>query len=82
MVNANDVVLELSPEELQNPLPRNLTLVLKSDKPVKWVIKSKGITGQLVIAAGKNNINQNIVLGGVINITCKLIHLSQFRVIF
>ena len=52
-----DVVLEVSPDktEIQDEelLPRNLTLILKSDKPVKWVIKSKGIKGQLIVAAGK-----------------------------
>ena len=53
-----DVVLELSPDQvLQDPLPRNLTLILKSEKPVKWIIKSKGIRGQLIIAAGNKNIN-------------------------
>lgn len=53
-----DVVLEVSPDktEIQDEglLPRNLTLILKSDKPVKWVIKSKGIKGQLIVAAGKS----------------------------
>ena len=48
-----DVVLELSPDQnVQDLLPRNLTLILKSDKPVRWIIKSKGIKGQLIIAAG------------------------------
>ena len=53
-----DVVLEVSPDKTQieeeELMPRNLTLILKSDKPVKWVIKSKGIKGQLIVAAGKN----------------------------
>ena len=54
----NDVVLELSPDQsVQDLLPRNLTLILKSDKPVRWIIKSKGIKGQLIIAAGKSGEN-------------------------
>ena len=49
-----DVVVELAPDVVQDDLlPRNLTLILKSDKPVKWIIKSKGIKGQLVVAAGE-----------------------------
>ena len=49
-----DVVLELSPDRnVQDLLPRNLTLILKSDIPVRWKIKSKGIKGQLIVAAGK-----------------------------
>lgn len=52
-----DVVLELSPDQsVQDLLPRNLTLILKSDKPVRWIIKSKGIKGQLIIAAGNNEV--------------------------
>ena len=52
-----EVVLELSPDKTQEDiLPRNLTLILKSDKPVKWIIKSQGIKGQLVIAAGTNEV--------------------------
>ena len=50
----HNVVVELAPENVQEDLlPRNLTLILKSDKPVKWIIKSKGIKGQLVVAAGE-----------------------------
>ena len=50
----HNVVVELAPDVAQEDLlPRNLTLILKSDKPVKWIIKSKGIKGQLVVAAGK-----------------------------
>lgn len=53
----NNVVVELAPDQVQEDLlPRNLTLILKSDKPVKWIIKSKGIKGQLVVAAGKNEV--------------------------
>lgn len=49
-----NVVVELAPDIAQEDLlPRNLTLILKSDKPVKWIIKSKGIKGQLVVAAGE-----------------------------
>ena len=49
-----NVVVELAPDIVQEDLlPRNLTLILKSDKPVKWIIKSKGIKGQLVVAAGE-----------------------------
>ena len=52
-----EVVLELSPDKTQEDiLPRNLTLILKSEKPVKWIIKSQGIKGQLVIAAGNNEV--------------------------
>ena len=48
-----DVVLELSPDKnVQDLLPRNLTLILKSDKSVRWILKSKGIKGQLIVAAG------------------------------
>ena len=48
------VNVELAPDVAQEDLlPRNLTLILKSDKPVKWIIKSKGIKGQLVVAAGE-----------------------------
>ena len=51
-----DVVLELSPDQnVQDLLPRNLTLILKSDKPVRWILKSKGIKGQLIVAAGKSD---------------------------
>ena len=50
----HNVVVELAPDVAQaDLLPRNLTLILKSDKPVKWIIKSKGIKGQLVVAAGE-----------------------------
>ena len=50
----HNVVVELAPDIVQEDLlPRNLTLILKSDKPVKWIIKSKGIKGQLVVAAGE-----------------------------
>lgn len=50
----NNVVVELSPDVVQDDLlPRNLTLILKSESPVKWIIKSKGIKGQLVVAAGE-----------------------------
>ena len=57
-----DVVLELSPDQsVQDLLPRNLTLILKSDKPVRWIIKSKGIKGQLIIAAGKSEENCLII---------------------
>ena len=57
----HNVVVELAPDVAQaDLLPRNLTLILKSDKPVKWIIKSKGIKGQLVVVAGElNNNNHN-----------------------
>ena len=52
-----NVVIEVSPDKTEvhdeELLPRNLTLILKSDKPVKWMVNSKGIKGQLLIAAGK-----------------------------
>ena len=53
--NDHNVGVELAPDVAQEDLlPRNLTLILKSDKPVKWIIKSKGIKGQLVVAAGES----------------------------
>ena len=47
---------QCSPVIGQDLLPRNLTLILKSAAPVKWLIRSKGIKGQLIIAAGGDNI--------------------------
>ena len=49
-------VTQCSPVIGQDLLPRNLTLILKSASPVKWLIRSKGIKGQLIIAAGGENI--------------------------
>jgi len=49
-----EVVVELGPEltEGEVPLPRNLTLVLKSDSRVRWMLKSSGIQGRLLVTAG------------------------------
>ena len=50
-----EVVVDLVPDLTgDDPLPRNLTLILKSDNPVRWQLKSHGIQGQLVVAAGKH----------------------------
>ena len=64
-----DVVLELSPDQnVQDLLPRNLTLILKSDKPVRWILKSKGIKGQLIVAAGKSDRKNAAIQGKKINV--------------
>jgi len=50
-----EVVVELGPELTEGevpPLPRNLTLVLKSDSRVRWMLKSSGIQGRLLVTAG------------------------------
>jgi hypothetical protein len=50
-----EVVVELGPEMTEGevpPLPRNLTLVLKSDSRVRWMLKSSGIQGRLLVTAG------------------------------
>jgi hypothetical protein len=38
---------------------RNLTLILKSDRPVRWTLRSHGITGNLLVAAGQHNSSPN-----------------------
>ena len=54
---AGEVVVDLVPGQADttSPLPRNLTLILKSDGPVRWLLKSHGIKGQLIVAAGQDN---------------------------
>ena len=58
----SEVVVDLVPDMTgdDDPLPRNLTLILKSDHPVRWLLKSHGIQGQLVVAAGKS---RNVFIG-------------------
>jgi len=54
-VELPEVVVELGPELTEGdapPLPRNLTLVLKSDSRVRWMLKSSGIQGRLLVTAG------------------------------
>ena len=56
----SEVVVDLVPDLTGDaPLPRNLTLILKSDNPVRWLLKSHGIQGQLVVAAGKFHLHTN-----------------------
>jgi len=58
-----EIVVDLLPDLTGDaPLPRNLTLILKSDKPVRWLLKSHGIKGQLVVAAGENPV-ENLSVG-------------------
>ena len=54
----SEVVVDLVPDMTgdDDPLPRNLTLILKSDHPVRWLLKSHGIQGQLVVAAGRSKV--------------------------
>ena len=42
------IIISILPGEVP-PLPRNLTLVLKSDSRVRWMLKSSGIQVILVI---------------------------------
>lgn len=60
----SEVVVDLVPDMTgdDDPLPRNLTLILKSDHPVRWLLKSHGIQGQLVVAAGTNPV-ENLSVG-------------------
>jgi len=59
----SEVVVDLVPDLTGDaPLPRNLTLILKSDNPVRWLLKSHGIQGQLVVAAGENPV-ENLSVG-------------------
>jgi len=59
----SEVVVDLVPDLTgDDPLPRNLTLILKSDNPVRWLLKSHGIQGQLVVAAGANPV-ENLSVG-------------------
>ena len=55
-----EVVVEMGPElaESQPPLPRNLTLILKSDSKVRWMLKSSGIKGRLLVAAGSDPVEE------------------------
>lgn len=55
-----EVVVEMGPElaDSQPPLPRNLTLVLKSDSKVRWMLKSSGIKGRLLVAAGSDPVEE------------------------
>jgi len=59
----SEVVVDLEPDLTEDdPLPRNLTLILKSDNPVRWLLKSHGIQGQLIVAAGANPV-ENLSVG-------------------
>jgi len=61
--HVEDVVVELVPAVVQGtsqPLPRNLTLVLKSDRPVRWLLKSRGIQGKLVVTTHGDNPVENL----------------------
>ena len=55
-----EVVVELGPEvtESLGPLSRNLTLVLKSDQRVRWMLKSSGIQGRLLVSAGNDPVEK------------------------
>ena len=55
-----EVMVELGPEleDGFKPLSRNLTLVLKSDQPVRWLLKSSGIKGRLLVTAGDNPVEK------------------------
>jgi len=61
-----EVVVELGPEltEGEVPLPRNLTLVLKSDSRVRWMLKSSGIQGRLLVTAGGDPVEKMEVGAG------------------
>jgi hypothetical protein len=55
-----EVTVELGPELAagRGPLPRNLTLVLKSDSRVRWMLRSSGIQGRLLVTAGDNPVEK------------------------
>jgi hypothetical protein len=65
--NPKDVVVELTgpgrPGNEGPPLPRNLTLVLKSDRPVRWLLKSQGIQGRLIVTTAGENPVENLSVG-------------------
>ena len=44
--------LEEDPESNNNSETRNMTIILKSDRPVVWKIRSDRVLGNLTIAAG------------------------------
>ena len=69
-VNPPEVDLVLVPDNLKQKqedkddkesLTRNLSLILKSHTPVKWLVQSHGITGRLVIIAGQSDTNSSSI---------------------
>ncbi|PNF20041.1 hypothetical protein B7P43_G05816 [Cryptotermes secundus] len=57
------VLIQLQGEGMR-PVPRNVTLILKSHQPIRWQFGANGINGNIIVVSDHEDLVENSAVGG------------------